>query len=81
MGYEQNPYEECVFNRLSAEGVQCTVVVYVDDLMMTSTDKRMIDNDMAILKRKYKEITVHVGDIHSYLGMTFDFTIRGKVKI
>jgi hypothetical protein len=41
----------------------------------------MIDNDMAILKRKYKEITVHVGDIHSYLGMTFDFTIRGKVKI
>ena len=81
MGYEQNPYEECVFNRLSDKGVQCTVVLYVDDLMMTSEDIKMIDNDMATLKNKYKEITVHVGDVHSYLGMTFDFSTRGKVKI
>jgi len=56
-GYEQNPYEECVFNRLSDEGaLQCTVVLYVDDLTMTCEDTKMIDNDMAILKDKYKEI-------------------------
>ena len=81
MGFRQNPYDECLFNRTSDSGIQCTVVVFVDDLKFTCTDKAVIDEDVEKLRTKYKEITVHEGDVHSYLGMNFDYSVRDQVKI
>jgi len=80
MGYKQNAYEECVFNR-TENGVQCTIVLFVDDLKITCVDKSMIDNDVKILKECFQEITVHEGDNHSYLGMNFDYSERFRVKV
>ena len=34
-----------------------------------------------ILTDAYKTLTVHRGKVHSYLGMTLDFSVQGKAKI
>jgi hypothetical protein len=41
----------------------------------------MIDDLTATLQSKFKSITLHEGKIHSYLGMSFDFSNDGEVKI
>jgi len=35
-GFVANPYDACVLNKLGPDGVQITVVVHVDDLLVTS---------------------------------------------
>jgi hypothetical protein len=41
----------------------------------------MIEDLTNTLRTKFKSITVHDGKIHSYLGMSFDFSTQGEVKI
>jgi hypothetical protein len=60
---------------------QCTVVVYVDDLLITCTDQANIDEVLDHVTNKFGELTVHDGLIHSYLGMSFDFSTQSEVKI
>ena len=83
-GYEANKKDICVFNK-KVDGVQCTITLHVDDLMITSKNEKLIDELTAILKKKYERddapIVVNEGKIHKYLGMTFDFSIKGKVFI
>jgi hypothetical protein len=84
IGYVQNPKDICVFNK-EVQGVQCTITLHVDDLMVTSINEKLIDEVMDTLKSKYErpdaKLDVKEGNIHNYLGMTFDFTVNGKVKI
>ncbi len=35
-GFVANPYDACVLNKLGPDGVQITVVVHVDDLLVAS---------------------------------------------
>jgi histone deacetylase 1/2 len=72
--------DSCIFNK-TVKGKQCTVVVYVDDLFITAQDRNMIEALEDILKKSFKELTVHDGLVHSYLGMTWDFTVPQQVKI
>lgn len=44
LGYTPNSVDICVFNKTSTKGVECTVAVHVDDLMITSTDPDMIES-------------------------------------
>ena len=60
---------------------QCTVVIYVDDLLVTCADLSLIDELETVLKTEFKEITKHDGLVHSYLGMEFDFADPGSVKV
>jgi Reverse transcriptase (RNA-dependent DNA polymerase) len=36
LGFEKNRHEGCVFNKRTKEGIQCTVALHVDDLLVTS---------------------------------------------
>ena len=40
-GFTANPRDVCIFNKM-VSGIQITVAIYVDDLMMTSTDKKLV---------------------------------------
>lgn len=80
-GFADNPHDRCVFNLTTSNGQQMTVVVYVDDLFITCTDIDSIDKFVAFLKHKFVTITEHHGLVHSYLGMTFDFTMTGRVSV
>lgn len=73
-GYLPNPKEACVFNKTSSTGKVITVVVYVDDLMITSNDDDEIEHLVEYLQEKFKTLNKNHGEIHSYLGMVFDFS-------
>ena len=81
LGYIPYSVDICVFNKTSTKGVQCTVAVHVDDLMITSTDPDMIESLAAGLIEKYGDITRKNGPTVNYLGMVFDLSESGVAKV
>jgi hypothetical protein len=53
----------------------------VDDLKISSTCKAIAMELIERLREIYKEITLTEGNVHSYLGLTFDYSTEGKVKV
>ena len=80
LGFVANPKEPCVFN-LDRNGHQFTVCIYVDDLFCSSKEEADLDWLARALRDKYNELTDNRGDVHSYLGQTFDFSKVGEVKV
>jgi hypothetical protein len=79
-GFVQNQYDQCTWNR-DFNGHQHTVVLHVDDLKSTCKDDKANQQLIEALRTKYKDINVQEGLIHPYLGMTFDYSVEGKVKV
>jgi hypothetical protein len=82
-GFEFNPYDPCVANRI-VKGKQQTVLFHVDDLKSSHVDPKVNDDFLAWLNSKYGhygEVKATRGKIHDYLGMTLDYSEPGKVKI
>ena len=79
-GFVENPYDLCVFNK-SESGVQITIALHVDDLLITSSSPLHIDKLDAYLKKVYPETKTTAGRVVDYLGMSFDFSVRGEVRI
>jgi len=81
-GFVANPYDQCVFNKLdSATGKQITVVLHVDDLMITSASQPLLDEFHVYLNSVYPETKSVQGPVVNYLGMCFDFSNDGEVRI
>ena len=66
---------------MDRNGSQITVCVYVDDLFCTSVDASNCEWVADSLIKEYKEITVNKGENHSYLGQSFDFSVKGEVFV
>src|SRR5210317_557039 len=82
LGFIFNPYDPCVANKM-VNGKLQTIRFHVDDLMSSHVDKKVNDDSLAWLNKKYGEhggVTATRGDTHDYLGMTFEF-INGEVKV
>jgi len=81
-GFVANDYDPCVFNK-SDNDEQITICLHVDDCMCTCTNKHLLEDLAVKLSNEYKELAVHWGTEHSYLGMTFNFPLEagGAVKI
>jgi Reverse transcriptase (RNA-dependent DNA polymerase) len=79
-GFKPNPRDICIFNK-TARNTQITIVVYVDDLMMTSTDKSLVLEMEKILIKKYGQFRTSSEKTVSYLGCTWDFHETGIVKV
>ncbi len=74
--FKQNPYDWCVTNR-EIEGTQGTVLFYVDDIQLSHVNEEVSLNtvkDLAARYGKVKDLTVTRGDVHDFLGVTFDFS-------
>ena len=83
IGYEFNPYDPCVANKV-IDGKQHTVKYHVDDLMGSHVDPKVNDKFLKWLNEMYGhfgEVKATRGPVHDYLGMTFDFSEKGIVKI
>ena len=80
LGFAQNVHDECVWNKGVGEN-QITVVLYVDDLLITSKSDEQLERFVKAVEGKFQGATVHHGDKHDYLGMMFDFAISGEVRI
>lgn len=80
MGFVQNPYDECVFNKGSGAD-QCTIILYVDDIMITSVSQGAVDEVVQGVSSAFGTVKVHRSKVHSYLGMTMDFTEPGACRV
>ena len=73
MGFSPNDCDPCLLTRYQ-NGVRTTVIIYVDDLMITSKKFRYIQEVITSLEKKYDKLKISTGKIHSYIGMVFNFT-------
>jgi hypothetical protein len=81
MGFEINPYDPCVANKM-VNGTQMMIRWHVDDSMMSHVSWDKIMKIVQEIKNIYGENpTKNVGKIHDYLGMTFDFSFTKEVKV
>jgi hypothetical protein len=82
-GFVINPYDWCVANKM-IDGKQCTILWHVDDLKISHVDSKVNTNVIDLINAKFgKEapLTITRGRLHDYLGMTLDYSEKGKVKI
>ena len=82
LGFEPNPYDPCVVNKI-IKGKQMTIGWHVDDLKMSHVSQAILEDVISKLELRYgKEAPLSItrGDIHEYLGMKIDFSEKGKVK-
>lgn len=79
-GFSVNPQEPCIFNK-TVNDVQCTICLYVDDLMITCADPKLLHQVISKLESLFEGTKASIGQVHSYLGMMFNFSEKGQVKI
>jgi len=82
-GFTINEYNHCVANK-TINGRQCTIIWHVDDLKISHVNKKVVEDIIGLLNKKIgKEspLTTTRGKVLEYLGMTLDYSARGKVKI
>ena len=82
-GFEINPYDWCVANKM-VDGKQCTILWHVDDLKISHVDSDVVTKIISTINQEFgKEapITVKRGKVHDYLGMTLDYSMKGKVMV
>jgi hypothetical protein len=88
IGFELNPYDPCVANKM-IDGHQMTITFHVDDCKFSHKRPKTMDKMIHWLRQEYESVftdssgkmTVSRGKVHTYLGMTIDYTTRGEVKI
>eukprot|EP01037_Dinobryon_pediforme_P045343 gene45343-57774_t len=76
-GFKPNQYDTCVFNRGIGMN-QCTIAVHVDDLLITCSNKTILDKIVKSIKDEFIEVKSTSGNKHMYLGMVFDFNRKEK---
>jgi Reverse transcriptase (RNA-dependent DNA polymerase) len=80
IGFTKNPYDVCSFNRVHEDTVD-RVLVYVDDLSITSRSEKVLFNISDNLRSKYEAVTIRLGVQHNFLGIQWDFEVPGEVKL
>jgi hypothetical protein len=85
IGFELNPYDPCVANRM-VDGKQHTLTWHVDDVKSSHVDPKVNDEFHSWLTEKYAsddigKVKVSRGKRHDYLGMILDFSQAGKLKL
>jgi len=80
IGYEVNPYDPCVANKVLC-GKQHTISWHVDDIKSSHVDPKVNDEFYEWLQSEYgqvKPVTSTRGPRHDYLGMTLDYSVPGQ---
>ena len=80
LGYTKNPHDTCVFNKIR-EGQIDTILVYVDDLLLTSRSQVELHSVANALRSRYGGVTVKTGTQHDFLGISWDFRVPGEVSL
>jgi hypothetical protein len=88
IGFEFNPYDPCVANKI-IKGKQMTIAFHVDDCKLSHKDPKEMDKMITWLREECESIfedgsgqmSVSRGKVHTYLGMTLDYTTPGQVEI
>ena len=82
-GVTPNRYDSCVVNK-KVNGKQLMVAWHVDDLKVSHEDENALDEFIGMMEEEFGQetpLTIARGPIHEYLGMTLDFTEKGRVVV
>ena len=87
-GYKINPFDGCVANKTVKEK-QIMICFHVDDCKISHESSKVIDETIEWLREEYQNIfkdgsgamKEHRGKVHKYLGMTLDFSHKGKCRV
>ena len=80
-GFEQNAYDECMFNKV-VNNEQLTVQFHVDDLKASHMEEKVLEGFLSDPRKEFgkeTELSETKGLVHDYLGMTLDYSLPGKV--
>ena len=80
MGFHANPYDICSFTRVNGDSTD-KILVYVDDLFITSKDEHVLSTISDTLKDKYGVVTSAIGLEHNFLGIHWDFRVASQVSL
>jgi Reverse transcriptase (RNA-dependent DNA polymerase) len=80
IGFQENPDDICSFTRVRCDMID-KILVYVDDLFITSKDKDILTAISDTLKAEYGAVTNTIGDEHNFLGMHWDFRVSRQVSL
>jgi hypothetical protein len=80
MGFVLNPYDPCVANCI-IDGKQCTIVWFVDDNKISHVNPVVVTKIVGLIEERFGKMTVTRGKKHTFLGMEFEFTDDGTVRI
>ena len=79
MGFIVNPYAMCVANKM-IEGMQYTILWYVDDFKLSHPSKTIVCQVIADLEERYGKMNVKHGPEQKIVGMDIHFLENGEVK-
>ena len=77
LGFELNPYDRCVANKI-VNGSQCTMAWYVDDNKLSHKDPKVVDSILKEMTDRFGELTTTQGDEHVFLGMKLKLNKKEK---
>ena len=81
IGFVPNPEDPCVLNAYF-DGTQVTTSVHVDDLFITCEDLEVLQLIEKHLRGRFDgELNAQYGPTVEYLGVYYDFSIEGVVKL
>ena len=71
----------CVYNITDNTDTQLTIILHVDDIMITCVDKTFLNKIIEFIAQNFPETDVNNGITHNYICMIFEYTVMGKVRI
>ena len=80
-GFVCNDYDMCTFNKM-VNGKQLTVQFHVDDLKASHRDPDVLKEFVNDLRKEFgreHQLSENIGKLHDYLGITIDYSLKGKV--
>ena len=82
-GFVPNRYDSCVVNKM-VNGKQLTVAWHVDDLKVLHVEESVLDDFIAMMEKEFgtdTPLSLSRSPVQEYLGMTMDFSEKGRVVI
>ena len=76
MGFKNNPYEQCITNKLINED-QCTIGSFADDNMISHMDDNFNSMISDKIEVSFEKLSCTTGEKHIFIGMEIEF-IGGK---
>ena len=80
MGFELNPYDRCVANKM-IDGSQCTVGWYVDDNKVSHVNDEVNSMIVDAIEKHFGKLARTMGNKHTFLGMVIEMISKGKILV
>ena len=79
-GFELNPYERCVADKMM-NSKQCSLVCNVDNNKVSHMEAKVVEYSINYLKNSFGELVVTGGNNHTFLGININIMEDKEVEI